>query len=113
MENTNKKLFGIDLENTDVSDVNIQKLSDYLCCLALGITDKADLCYPDPNEPDGVNTEDMGKFDKLNKEVEKGLFYLKVCAENEYNNDYFRVLIRVLNKIMDFDYNNLVHEIYC
>ena len=102
----NTKLFGIDTKNTDMYDIDTQELSEYLCCLALGITDKADLCYPDPNEPDGVNTEDMGKFDKLNKEVEKGLFYLKVCAENEYNNDYFRVLIRVLNKIMDFDYKN-------
>lgn len=106
MENTNANLFGINTKNTDMYDIDTQELSDYLCCLALGITDKADLCYPDPNEPDGVNTEDMGKFDKLNKEVEKGLFYLKVCAENEYNNDYFRVLIRVLNKIMDFDYKN-------
>lgn len=106
MESTNKKLFGIDLENTDVSDIDIQELSEYLCCLALGITDKADLWYPDFKEPDGVNTEDMEKFDKLNDEVEKGLFYLKACAENEYNNDYFRVLIRVLNKIIDFDYKN-------
>ena len=106
MESTNKKLFGIDLENTDVSDIDTQELSGYLCCLALGITDKADLWYPDSNEPDGVNTEGMEKFDKLNEEVEKGLYYLKVCAENSYNYDYFRVLIRVLNKIMDFDYKN-------
>ena len=106
MESTNKKLFGIDLENTDVSDIDTQELSDYLCCLALGITDKADLWYPDLNEPDGVNTEDMEKFDKLKEEVEKGLFYLKTCAENSYNYDYFRVLIRTLNKIMDFDYKN-------
>lgn len=106
MESTNKKLFGIDLENTDVSDIDTQELSDYLCCLALGITDKADLWYPDSNEPDGVNTEDMEKFDKLKEEVEKGLFYLKTCAENSYNYDYFRVLIRTLNKIMDFDYKN-------
>jgi hypothetical protein len=48
----------------------------------------------------------MEKFDKLEEEVEKGLFYLKTCAENSYNYDYFRVLIRVLNKIMDFDYKN-------
>ena len=106
MESTNKKLFGIDLENTDVSDIDTQELSEYLCCLALGITDKADLWYPDSNEPDGVNTEDMEKFDKLKEEVEKGLFYLKTCAENSYNYDYFRVLIRTLNKIMDFDYKN-------
>ena len=106
MENTNKKLFGINLENTDVSDIDAQELSEYFCCLALGITDKADLWYPDSNEPDGVNTEDMEKFDKLKEEVEKGLFYLKTCAENSYNYDYFRVLIRVLNKIMDFDYKN-------
>lgn len=32
MESTNKKLFGIDLENTDVSDIDTQELSDYLCC---------------------------------------------------------------------------------
>lgn len=102
----NTKLFGIDTKNTDMYDIDTQELSEYLCCLALGITDKADLWYPDSNEPDGVNTEDMEKFDKLNKEVEKGLYYLKACAENEYNNDYFRVLIRVLNKIMDFDYKN-------
>lgn len=106
MESTNKKLFGINLENTGVSDIDTQELSEYLCCLALGITDKADLCYPDSNEPDGANTEDMEKFDKLKEEVEKGLYYLKACAENSYNNDYFRVLIRTLNKIMDFDYKN-------
>lgn len=106
MESINKKLFGIDLENTDVSDIDTQELSEYLCCLALGITDKEDLWYPDSNEPDGVNTEDMEKFDKLKEEVEKGLFYLKTCAENSYNYDYFRVLIRTLNKIMDFDYKN-------
>ena len=106
MENTNTNLFSIDTKNTDMYDIDTQDLSDYLCCLALGITDKEDLWYPDSNEPDGVNTEDMGKFDKLKEEVEKGLYYLKTCAENEYNNDYFRVLIRVLNKIMDFDYKN-------
>lgn len=106
MENTNTNLFNIGTKNTDMYDIDTQDLSDYLCCLALGITDKADLWYPDTNEPDGVNTEDMEKFDKLKEEVEKGLFYLKTCAENSYNYDYFRVLIRVLNKIMDFDYKN-------
>ena len=102
MESTNKKLFGIDLENTDVSDIDTQELSDYLCCLALGITDKADLL----DIPDSVGTEKMDNFDKLNEQVELGLYYLKACAENQYNKDYFRALIRVLNKIMDFDYKN-------
>ena len=102
MESKNKKLFGIDLENTDVSDIDTQELSEYLCCLALGITDKADLC----DIPDSVGTEKMNDFDKLNEQVELGLYYLKACAENEYNNDYFRALIRVINKIMDFDYKN-------
>ena len=106
MKNTNTNLFSIDTKNTDMYDIDTQELSEYLCCLALGITDKADLWYPDSNEPDGVNTEDMEKFDKLEEEVEKGLFYLKTCAENSYNYDYFRVLIRTLNKIMDFDYKN-------
>ena len=102
MESTNKKLFGIDLENTGVSDIDTQELSDYLCCLALGITDKADLL----DIPDSVGTEKMDNFDKLNEQVELGLYYLKACAENQYNKDYFRALIRVLNKIMDFDYKN-------
>ena len=102
MESTNKKLFGIDIENTDISDIDTQELSEYLCCLALGITDKADLL----DIPDSVGAEKMDNFDKLNEQVELGLYYLKACAENEYNNDYFRALIRVLNKIMDFDYKN-------
>ena len=102
MENTNKKLFGIDLENTDVSDIDTQELSEYLCCLALGITDKADLL----DIVDSIGTEKMDNFDKLNEQVELGLYYLKACAENQYNKDYFRALIRVLNKIMDFDYKN-------
>jgi hypothetical protein len=106
VENTNKKLFGINPKNTDMYDIDTQKLSGYLCCLALGITDKADLWYPDSSEPDGVGTDMMDDFGKLNEEVEKGLYYIKTCAENSYNNDYFRVLIRTLNKIMDFDYKN-------
>ena len=103
MESTNKKLFGIDLENTDVSDIDIQELSDYLCCLALGITDKADLYYPDS---DGINAKDVDNYDELLEIVTDGLYYIEACAENQYNKDYFRALIRVLNKIMDFDYKN-------
>lgn len=106
MKSTNKKLFEIDLENTDVSDIDTQELSEYLCCLALGITDKADLSYPDPNKPDSVNIEKIKDFDKLRNEVEKGLYHLKLCAENKHNHDYFRALIKVLNKIMDFDYKD-------
>ena len=102
MESTNKKLFGIDLENTDASDIDTQELSEYLCCLALGITDKADLL----DIPDSVGAEKMDNFDKLNEQVELGLFYLKAYAENPYSADHFRVLLRVLNKIMDFDYKN-------
>jgi len=106
MENTNANLFGINTKNTNMYDIDIQDLSEYLCCLALGITDKEDLWYPDSNEPDGVGTDKMDDFDKLNEQVELGLYYLKACAENQYNKDYFRALIRVLNKIMDFDYKN-------
>ena len=99
----NNKLFGIDTKNTDMYDIDIQELSEYLCCLALGISDKADLCYPDS---DGINADKADDFDKLSDIVADGLYYVKACSENQYNQDHFRVLIRVLNKIMDFDYKN-------
>lgn len=38
------------------------------------------------------------------KEIERALYHLKTIAENEYNSDYFRELIKVLDAICNFDY---------
>lgn len=92
------RIFGINASNTDFSDIDIKELSDYLCCLALGIEDRADLILPDCAD------DDMRKFDTLSDEVMESLYYLKACAENSYNADHFRVLLRVLAKTMDYDY---------
>ena len=92
------RIFGINTKNTDFSDIDIQELSDILCYLSLGIEDRADLILPDCAD------DDVREFDTLSAEVRECLYYLKACAENKYNHDYFRVLLRVLAKIMDYDY---------
>ena len=37
--------------------------------------------------------------DKITAELENGLYYLRACAENSYNSDYFRVFYSILAKI--------------
>ena len=46
------------------------------------------------------------KFLTLTKirEIERALYYLKAIAQNEYNDDYFREFIKVLNAICSLDY---------
>jgi hypothetical protein len=38
------------------------------------------------------------------KEIEKALYHLKTIAENEYNQEYFRTLLKVLKSISTIDY---------
>lgn len=38
------------------------------------------------------------------KEIERALYHLKTIAENEYNQDYFRTLLKVLKSISELDY---------
>lgn len=38
------------------------------------------------------------------KEIERALYHLKTIAENEYNQEYFRTLLKVLKSISTLDY---------
>ena len=66
-------------------DINTEYIAVYLCQLA------------DPNNK---------KFLKLStiKEIERALYHLKTIAENEYNQEYFRTLLKVLKNISELDY---------
>lgn len=51
--------------------------------------------------------EFLGKLsmrEKDIKEIEKALYHLKTIAENEYNQDYFRIFLKVLKNISNIDY---------
>lgn len=37
--------------------------------------------------------------ERVIKELTEALYYLKACAKNEYNADYFRTLYRILENI--------------
>lgn len=40
--------------------------------------------------------------EETQKELVDGLYYLRACAENEHNSNYFRVLYAVLAKLSEF-----------
>ena len=63
-----------------VSDVDIQAITENLfnSCLDMDFND-----YTDTAEQDKAQLEDA-------------LYYIKACAENPYNKDYFRTLIYAL-----------------
>lgn len=46
----------------------------------------------------------MAMTEELTKETEKALYHLKAIAENPYNEEYFRTLIKVLDSICNFDF---------
>lgn len=66
-------------------DINIENVAVCLCQLA------------DPNNKKFL------KFSTI-KEIERVLYHLKTIAENPYNDDYFRTLLKVLENITKYDY---------
>lgn len=46
----------------------------------------------------------MAMLENEIEETEKALYHLKAMAQNKYNNDYFRTLVKVLNEIGNVDY---------
>ena len=87
------KVFGyeIDRESTDnLWNIDTQEIAEYLCKLSTG-------------NMNCTNDGDMD-MDSMITEVENCLFYIKCAAENPYNHDYFRVLLRVLSEITNYDY---------
>ena len=63
-----------------VSDVDIQAITEnlYDSCLDMDLND-----YTETAEQDKT-------------QLENALYYIKACAENPYNNDYFRTLMYAL-----------------
>ena len=43
-----------------------------------------------------IELSNLESSEELKRELEDGLHFLKVVAENKYNSDYFRVLYNVL-----------------
>lgn len=73
-----KTIDGIDIKNTEFYMADTQEMAKTLCLLAVD----------NPSE-------------ELIKRFESALYHLKAAAENSYNNDYFRVMFRVLERICD------------
>lgn len=46
----------------------------------------------------------MAMLENDTREIEKALEHLKAIAQNEYNQDYFRTLTKVLSTICEYDY---------
>ena len=45
--------------------------------------------------------EEVDDKDTLTEELENGIYYIRTCAENSYNFDYFRILYSTLAKIAE------------
>jgi hypothetical protein len=45
--------------------------------------------------------DDIDDMEEIEKELVDGIYYVRTCAENSYNSDYFRVLYSVLAKITE------------
>lgn len=46
----------------------------------------------------------MAMLENNIEDMQKALEYLKAIAQNEYNQDYFRTLLKVLTTICEYDY---------
>ena len=68
-------------------DFDTQSTAERLVALAL----------PNGNVPEQFVAEKV-------QETEKALYHIKVIAENEYNEEYFRTFIKILKNICIYDY---------
>lgn len=46
----------------------------------------------------------MANMESATNEMEKALYDLKAMAQNKYNSDYWRTLVKVLDEITNYDF---------